>query len=123
MLHTMSTCWYYHICFIFCYFLPLNPTVVPTAAVRLLSQLGMGHCCLYHGCMIINRFILLTELSSCVPGSINYNKEDMTIISRVTQYDDYQSSDILLSVWGCDNFDRRGERGNKEQWYCGLCIN
>ena len=40
----------------------------------------------------------------------------MAIISSLTQYDDNQSSDVLLAIWECDKVDRRGEKGNKEFW-------
>ena len=119
----MSYCWYAHLCFIFCFCLPLNLTVVPTSEMRLLSQIGMDYCCVYHGQLFLPGFILLTEPYSCVPGDINCNKEDMTIMSSVTQYDDNQSSDVLLSIWECDKVDRRVARGNKERWYRGFCEN
>ena len=75
----------------------------------------MYYCCVYHGQLFIPGFLLLTESSSCVPGDINCNKEDMTIIPCVTQYDDSQSSDVLISVWGCDKVDRRLAKANKER--------
>ena len=37
--------------------------------------------------------------------------------------DDHQISDVLLSIWWCDKVDRRGEKGNKDTWYCGFCGN
>ena len=95
----VSSFWYGHLCFIFCLWLPLNPTVVPTAEVRLISQQGMGYWCVYHGHMFLPVFILLTEPSSCVSGAINCNKEDLTIMPSVTQDDDHQISDVLLSIW------------------------
>ena len=54
------------------------------------------------------------------PGYINCNKEDMKIMTSVTKDYDNQSSDVLLSIWECDNVDRRGANGNKELWYCGF---
>ena len=44
-------------------------------------------------------------------------------MSSLTQDDHHQSSDFLLSIWECYRVDRRGEKGNKELWYCGLCGN
>ena len=73
--------------------------------------------------MFIPIFILLTEPSYFVPGAINCNKEDLKIISSLTQYDGHQSSDFLLSIWECDKVDRKGAKGNKERWYCGFCGN
>ena len=49
--------------------------------------------------MFLLGFLLLTEPSSCVPGYIYCNKEDLTIMSCLTQYDGHQSSDVLLSIW------------------------
>ena len=72
--------------------------MVPTAEVGVLYQLGMDYCCVYHGQLSLPEFLLLTETSLCVPGDINCNKEDMTIMSSVTQDDDDQSSDVLLSI-------------------------
>ena len=122
----MLSCWYAHICFIFCFCLPINPTVSHTAEVRLLSQPGMDYCCVYHGHNFLPGFILLTEPCSCVPGSINCNKEDMAIMSSVTQDDDNQSSDVILLIWECDRVDIRVSNGNKEHWYflfCGIEYN
>ena len=119
----VSSCWYAHLCFIFCFCFSLNPTVVLTAEVRLLSQQVMDYCCVYHGQLFLPGFCLLTESSSFVPGAINCNKEDMEIMSSITQYDDHQSSDFLLSIWDCDKFVRRVSKGNKERWYCGFCGN
>ena len=59
---------------------------------------------------------LLTEPYYCVTGAINFNKEDLTIMSGVTQDDDHQRSDVILSIWECDKVDRRGEKDNKECW-------
>ena len=84
MLHPVSSCWYAHLCLIFCFCLPLNPTVVPTAEVIMLSQQRMDHCCVYYGQMFIPGFLLLTEPSSCVPVAINCNKEDLSIMSSLT---------------------------------------
>ena len=97
--------------------------MVPTAEVRLLSQQGMVYCFIYHGQLFLPGFIPLTESSSCVPGAINCNKENMTIMSSFIQYYDHKVSDVLLSILGCDKFDRRGAKGNIEHWYCGLCGN
>ena len=41
-------------------------------------------------------------------------------MSSLTQDDDHQSSGFLLYIWECDKVDRRGEKGNKGHWYCGL---
>ena len=49
VLHPVSSCWYNHLCFLFFFFLTLNPTVVPTAEVRILSQKRMDYCCVSHG--------------------------------------------------------------------------
>ena len=121
--NTVSSCWYTHPFFIFFFFLPLNPTVVPTAEVIMFSQLGMDYCCVYHGQLFLPGFILLTEPSSCVPGAINCNKEGRKIMSSLTQDDYNQSSDVILSIWECDKVGRRGEKGNDECWYCGFCGN
>ena len=123
MLHPLVYCCYDHLCFIFLFCLPLNPTLVPTAEVRLISQRGIYYYCVYHIQLFLPSFLLLTEPSSCVPGAINYNKEDLKIVSSVTQYDDHQSSDFLLLVRKCDKVDRRGAKGNKERWFCGFCVN
>ena len=92
VLHTISSCWYTHFWFIFWLCLRLNPTVVPTIEVRLLSQRGMDYCCVYRGQLFLTGFILLIEPSSCVKGAINCNKEDLTIMSSHTQDDDHQFS-------------------------------
>ena len=115
-----SSGWYAHLCFIFYSCLPLNPTVVPTSEVILISQRGMDYCCVYCGRMFLPGFLLLTETSSCVPGDINQNKEDLTIMSIFTQDEDHQSSGVLLLIWEYDKVGRRGSRGNKERWYCGF---
>ena len=70
--------------------------------------------------MFLPVFLLLKEYYSCVTGTINCNKEDMEIMSSVTQDDDHQTSDVLLSIWECDKVDRRGAKGNKERWYFGF---
>ena len=44
-------------------------------------------------------------------------------MSSLIQYDDHQSSDVLLSIWECDKVDRRGAKCNKYRWYCGFCGN
>ena len=44
-------------------------------------------------------------------------------MSSITQDDDNQSSDVLLSIWECDKVDMRVEKGNKECWYRGLYRN
>ena len=118
--NTVSSCWYAQLCFIFCFYLPLNPTVVPTAEVRLLSQRGMDYCCVYQVQVFLPGFILLTESSSCVSGAINCNKEDLTIVSSITQDDDHQISDVILSIWECGKVYRRGAKENKESWYLGI---
>ena len=119
----MTYCLYAHLCFIFSLCFPINTTVVPTADVILLSEQGMDYCCVYLGQLFLPGFILLTETSSCVPGAINWNKLGLTIMSSLTQYDDNQISDVLLSIWGCDKVDKRISKGNKECWYCGFCGN
>ena len=119
----ISYCWYDQLCFISYFCFPLNTTVVPTSEVILRSQRGMYYCYVYHSHIFLPVFILLTEPSSCVPGAINYNKEDLTIMLSFTQDNDHQISDVLLSIWGRDKVDRRGENGNKERWYCGFCVN
>ena len=68
-------------------------------------------------------FLLLTEFLYCVTGDIKCNKQDLKIVSNVTQYDDHKSSDFLLSIWECGKFDIRGANWNKECWYCEICIN
>ena len=70
--------------------------------------------------MFFPGFLLLTETSYCVTVDINCNKEDLTIMSSVTQYDDHQSSDVILLILECDKVDRRVSKGNKERWYCGF---
>ena len=117
----VSSCWYAHLCFIFCFYLTLNSTAVPTAEVRLISQQGMDYCCVYHGQMFLHVFLLLPEYSSCIPGSVNCKKYDLTIISSVTQDNDHQSSNFIIYIWECDKVDRRGAKGNKDLWYCGFC--
>ena len=44
-------------------------------------------------------------------------------MSSFNQDDHHQSSDVLLYIWGCDKFDMKGAKGNKELWYCGFCGN
>ena len=83
----------------------------------------MDYCFVYHSQLFLPGFIVPKEPSSCVTGAINCNKEDLTIISSATQYDDHQSSDVLLSIWECDKVDKRGSKDNKELWYFGLCGN
>ena len=68
--------------------------------------------------MFLPGFLLLTEPSSCVLGDIKCNKEDLTIMSSITQYDDDKISDVILSIGECDKVDRRVEKGNKELCYC-----
>ena len=111
VLHLVSYCWYEHPWFIFCLCLPINPTVVPTVQVRLLSLWGMDYCCVYHGQLFLPIFLLLTEPYYSVTGAIKFNKEDLTIISSLNQYDDHQISDVILSIWECDKVDRSGARG------------
>ena len=123
MLHSVSSCWYSQLCFIFCFCLPLNHTVVPIEDVRLIFQRGMDYCCVYHGHMFLPVFLLLTEPSYFVTGYINCNKEDTTIMLSVTQDDDHQISDVLLSICECDKVDRRLSKVNKDRWYCGFCEN
>ena len=80
----------------------------------------MSYCCVSHGQLFLPGFLPLTEPFSCVPGAINCNKEDLTIMSSVTQDDDHQSSDVFLSIWDCDKVYMREAKGNKESWYCGF---
>ena len=75
----------------------------------------MDYCCVYNGQLFLPVFFLLTERFSCVTGAINLNKEDMKIMSSLTQDDDHQSSNVLLSIWECDNVDIRGAKWNKER--------
>ena len=82
--------------------------MAPTAELRLLSQLGMDYCCVYLNHMFLPGVIILTEPSSCVPGDINCNKEDMIIMSSLNQDDGNQSIDFLNSIWGCYKVDRMG---------------
>ena len=56
----VSSCWYAHLCFIFCFCLPLNPTVVPIEEAIMLSQRGMDYCCIYQNKMFIPGLLLLT---------------------------------------------------------------
>ena len=123
MLHIVSSCWYAQIFLLFCFCLPLTPTVLPISEIRLLSQRGMAYCCVSHSQLFLTGFILLTKPPSCVPGSINCNMEDLTTISSLTQDDYHQRIDVILFIWECDKVDMRGGRGNKERWYCGLCGN
>ena len=44
-------------------------------------------------------------------------------MSSVTQDDDHQSSDVLLSIWQCEKVYSRGVKGNEEKWYYGFCVN
>ena len=44
-------------------------------------------------------------------------------MSSVIQDDDHQRSDVLISIWECDKDDKKGKKGNKEIWYCGICGN
>ena len=80
----------------------------------------MDYCCVSHGQLFLPGFLLLIEPYYCVTGAINYNKEDLKIMSSLTQDDDHQRSDVILSIWGCDKVDRRGLKGNKYHWYCGF---
>ena len=86
-------------------------------------QRGMDYGCVYQSQLFFPVFLLLTEAYFCIPGDINCNKEDMMIMSSVTQDDDDQISNVLLSIRECDKVNSRGEKGNKERWYCGLCGN
>ena len=70
VLHTLSSCWCPHIFFLFCLFLKLNITVVPTSDVMILSQQVTAYCCLSRGQLFLPGFILLKEPSSCVTGAI-----------------------------------------------------
>ena len=66
--------------------------------------------------MFIYGFLILTETSDCVPVDINCNKEDMTIMSGLTQDDSEKISGDHLSILYCDNFYKRGSKWNKERW-------
>ena len=123
MSHPVSSCWYAHLCFLFWFCFSLNPTLVPKSEVRLFSQLGMDYCCVYHSHLFIPSFLLPTEPSYCSTGDINWNKEDLKIMSSLTQDDDHQISYVLLSIWECDKVNRRGAKVNKERWYCGFYRN
>ena len=65
--------------------------------------------------MFLPSFLLLKESSSCVTGAIKCNKEDMKIMSSVTQDYDHQRSDVLLYIWERAKVDNREEKGNKER--------
>ena len=98
VLHTVLSCWYAHLCLIFFFCLP-NQSYSDTHII------GKTDLPMKNGLLLcISRwafssgFILLTEPSSCVPGDINCNKEDLTIMSSLTQDDDNQSSDVLLYI-------------------------
>ena len=123
MLHIVSSCWYACLCFIFCFCLPLKPTVVSTSEVILISQRGIYYCCVYHGQLFLPNFLLLTETYSCVPRDIKCNKEDLTIMTSLTQDYDHQRSDVLIQFWDCDKVYRRVAKGNKDRWYFGFCRN
>ena len=60
------------------------------------SQLEMDYSCVYHVQLFLPLFLLLSETYYCVPGTINCNKEYLTIMSSLTQYNDHQSIDFLL---------------------------
>ena len=100
-----------------------SPTVVPKEDARMLSQQGMDYFCVYHGQLFLTGFILLTEPYYFVPGAINCNTEDLKIMSSVTQDDDNQSSDVILSIWECGKVYKRRRKGNEEHCYCGFCGN
>ena len=87
--------------------------MVPTAEVILLSQQGMAYCCVFTDELFLPGFILLTETSSCVPGAINCNKENLKTFSSLNKDHDHQKSDVILLIWECDKFDRRGSKGDK----------
>ena len=70
----------------------------------------MTDCCAYHVQMILPGFLLIIEPFSFVPGVINCNKEDMTIITGLIKEGDHKSSDVILSVWESDKVDRRGAK-------------
>ena len=86
-------------------------------------QMRNGLLCVNHSQIFLLGFILLTEPSSCVPGDINCNKEDMVTMSSFTQDDAHQSIDIQLFIWERGKVDRRWAKGNKERWYCVFCGN
>ena len=60
VLYPVSYCWHTQFCFLCCFCLPLNTTVVPTAEVRLLSQWWMAYCFVYNGHMVVPGFLLIT---------------------------------------------------------------
>ena len=39
-----------------------------------------------------------------------------TIMPSLTQDDDHQISDVILSICECDKVDRRGAKGDKDLW-------
>ena len=82
----------------------------------MIYQQGMTYCCVSRGQLFLTGFILLMEPSSCVPGYINCNKEDMKIMSSLTQDNYHQSSNVFLSIWGYNKVDSRVAKGNKERW-------
>ena len=73
--------------------------------------------------MFLPGFLLQTEPSTCFPGAINFKKGDLTIISSLTQYYYHQNSCVILYIWECGNVSRRGEKVNKERWYCRFLVN
>ena len=83
----------------------------------------MDYCCVYHGQLFLPSFLILTQTYSCVSEAINCNKENLKIIPSVTQDDDHQISNVLISIWDCDKVDRREANRNKKRWYCGFCGN
>ena len=72
-------------------------------------------CFLYHDELFLSGFLLLIESSSFVPRAINCNKEDLTTMLSLTQDDDHQSSDVLLSIFYFGRVDRRVAKVNKDR--------
>ena len=89
----------------------------------MISQQGMEYCCVYHSQILFPGFLLLIEPFSLCSRRYQLHKEYLTIMSSLTQDDGHQSSDVLLSVWECNKFDRRGKKGNKECWHYAFCRN
>ena len=110
VLHPLLS-WYSHLCFLFYLYFPLNPTMVPTSEVILIPQKRMTYCFICHGQLFFTGFHLQTEPYSCVTIAINWNKEDLSIMSSLNQDHHHQSSDVLLSIWYCDKVDRRWAKG------------
>ena len=108
----VSSCWYSHFWFIFCFCLPLNPTVIPTSEVILLSQRDLDYCCVYHGQLFLPGFLLQKN-------TILVLQELSTATSRIRQSCQVSLKTTIIKS-ECDKVDRRKAKGNKERWYCGF---